>query len=651
MYNNATLAGLPSQPPSHAPYNIYPKYNTKAWLAQTGSARFVACEGPRGGLLESDEEDLVWAYKGVPVGFPPPDVGSYEAVGLDGDVCFDRFSRLRPYGMGAQGVADLSSDSATRDRGYMSRVNWGELQNKCLDQNGRRYKSGRAPEMRPGTEMPVLSAADLAWFEGKKAAERNSKGTRAPARTSSQSRTAILVRTWDNYEYQENDLHAIRSLITEASLLSGGEYQVFLFINVKRSDDRDSEVPIWDNDDAYQYILEKIPEEFRNIAILWNEDVCRQWYAPVGEHSVYFQQFMPVQWFSKTHPEFDYIWNWEMDARYIGQHYHFLEQIRSFSRKQPRKYLWERNSRYYFPQAHGSYENFTRATNEIAENSPHIHAVWGPQPWTPEQIPLGPEPPRSEAKDDFEWGVGEEADFVTLLPMWDPRETWWAYHDKLWGYSNEHATSQDRQFPRVPRRVFINTLVRFSAQLLHAMHLENLAGRSMASEMWPGSVALQHGFKAVYAPHPIWMSHQWPKDYLDLVFNAEGWGAGSLPGGGIDDGRGVGYDSEREARGQKQIGVGPNGEGRLGRWAQERDSPYNPDREHNFAGWSWYFWSDFPKVLYWRWLGWKARFQIVTIDGAFDNDGGAEEGGPEVSLSVLACESSQADKLTLWITV
>ena len=636
MYNNATLAGLPFQPPSHAPYNPYPNYNSKAWLAQMGSVPYVACEGPRGTILGQDNEDLVWAYKGVPVDFPPPDVGSYDAVGLDGDVCFDRFSRLGSYGMDVSQVADPSSNAATRNPGFMSRVNWGELQNKCLDKNAGRYKTGRAPEMRPGTELPFQSAADKAWLEGRRVdAEKNDKDTRAPARTFLQSRTAILVRTWDNYEYQENDLLAIRSLITEASLLSGGEYQVFLFINVKRPDDRDSELPIWDNEDAYQYILEKLPEEFRSIAILWNEDVCRQWYASVGEHSVYFQQFMPVQWFSLTHPEFNYIWNWEMDARYIGQHYHFLEQVRNFSRKQPRKYLWERNSRYYFPQAHGSYANFTTATNEIAERSPHINPVWGPQPWTPEQIPLGPEPPRSEAKDKFEWGVGEEADFITLLPLWDPRETWWAYHDKLWGYSNEHATSQDRQFPRIPRRVFINTLVRFSAKLLHAMHLENSAGRSMASEMWPGSVALQHGFKAVYAPHPIWMSHQWPKDYLDLVFNAEGWGAGSLPGGGIDNGRGVGYDSEREARGQKQIGVGPNREGRLGRWAQERDSPYNPDREHNFAGWSWYFWSDFPKVLYWRWLGWKARFQIVTIDGAFDNDGGAEDGGPEVSLLSL----------------
>ena len=86
------------------------------------------------------------------------------------------------------------------------------------------------------------------------------------------------------------------------------------------------------------------------------------------------------------------------------------------------------------------------------------------------------------------------------------------------------------------------------------------------------------------------------------------------------NGRGRGFDPEREEKGKAQSGTGPNGEGLPGRWSQERDAPYNPDREHNFGGWSWYFWSDFPKVLYWRWLGWKAGFSIVTIEGSQSTD-------------------------------
>ena len=45
--------------------------------------------------------------------------------------------------------------------------------------------------------------------------------------------------------------------------------------------------------------------------------------------------------------------------------------------------------------------------------------VWGPQPYnTTLQTPIGPKPPHSMADDAFTWGVGEEADLITLLARW-----------------------------------------------------------------------------------------------------------------------------------------------------------------------------------------------------------------------------------------
>ena len=40
------------------------------------------------------------AYKGVPQGMPDNVIGSYETLGLRNDVCFERFGRLGPYGLG-----------------------------------------------------------------------------------------------------------------------------------------------------------------------------------------------------------------------------------------------------------------------------------------------------------------------------------------------------------------------------------------------------------------------------------------------------------------------------------------------------------------------------------------------------------------------
>ena len=80
---------------------------------------------------------------------------------------------------------------------------------------------------------------------------------------------------------------------------------------------------------------------------------------------------------------------------------------------------------------------------------------------------------------------------------------------------------------------------------------------------------LSHGLKAVYAPQPIWTDRKWPAWYAEAIFNAD--------------------------------------DGVTARWGQQLDSPYNHDREANFGGWSWYYRSVFPHILYRRWLGWTAK--------------------------------------------
>ncbi|KAK5156110.1 hypothetical protein LTR04_005662 [Oleoguttula sp. CCFEE 6159] len=400
-------------------------------------------------------------------------------------------------------------------------------------------------------------------------------------------RTAVLIRTWEGHSYTQNDFQAIRALITELSLLSGGEYQVFLFVNVK-----DYNAPIFDNDQVYRDVLKSaVPQEFRDISVLWNEKLCTEWYPVIGDWQVYWHQFMPLQWFSKNHPEFDYVWNWEMDARYIGNHYHFLEQIAAFSRNVPRKHLWEQNQRFYFPEVHGIYQNYIDDTNAIIANVTSkglLTPVWGPQSYSPKQEPLGPDPPRTSDQDNYTWGADEEADLITLQPIWDPTKTGWDFKYKIWNFAEGKSphfspdnpldpSFYDPSFETLPRRVFINTQVRLSKKMLHAMHVENQAGRTMQAEMWPATVALHHGLKAVYAPHPIWLDRKWPAWYLDAVFNADG--------------------------------------GKAARWGVDSDSVYNRDREVNFKGWSWYYTSYFPKVLYRRWLGWKAEDGLGNVGG------------------------------------
>lgn len=555
--------------PTPTPYLPYPNFNSDRWKSQW-KGDYAPCVGPRGKPLNESLEDMIHAWPSVPDGFPKPAIGDADVLGIDIDHCFDRFHRFGPYGYGEEEKDNVDLWQQPSSKPDWSYTPWGELQDQCVLANKQRYGS-------PAREVMKLTYDTSMPEDHLTTPPHTSELSKDP---SYRPRTAVLIRAWEGYNYKDNDHEAIRALIAELNLLSGGEYQVFLFVNIK-----DSNTDIYGNHEVYMDVLKaNVPQEFWDIAILWNEGLVEQWYPKVGHWDVYWHQFMPVQWFSKTHPEFDFIWNWETDARYTGNHYHFLEKIADFSRQVPRKYLWERNARFYLPAIFGTYDQFlndTFATIEQAMASEQMKPVWGPLPYAANKMdPVGPTPPTTLEEDNFEWGVGEEADLITLQPIWEPTSTEWTMRDKIWNFVegvrpiftsnrgvNEAFTHPE--FKNVPRRAFINTVARFSRRQLHAMHVENLAGRSMQAEQWPTTAALHHGLKAVYAPHPIWTDRKWPSWYMDAIFNADG--------------------------------------GKLARWGQESDSVYAHDREHNFHGWSWYFDSAFPRVLYRRWLGWMAE--------------------------------------------
>ncbi|KAF2279997.1 uncharacterized protein EI97DRAFT_366344, partial [Westerdykella ornata] len=610
-------------------YNPFPPYNSPAWNREW-EGEYVPCQGPRELLLDN-AEDQVYVYKGVPESFPKVFAGSYDVLGLDGDVCFDRYSRYGAYGLG-NGTEDGSvvGWKAPKRHVQWKDVKWGRLQDECLERNKMRF----APEARvPMVKKPTtaFSAIESVQYYAEKGASEGpvvidahdsrvdllGREEKTTLKRKYHHRTAVLIRAWTGYRYEENDIMAIRAMVSELALQSGGEYAVYLYVHVKNANQ-----DIFNDADLYKRVVEdNVPEELRDIAILWSEAIFPEWYPNVGDYQVYWQQFMCLQWFSLTHPEFDYIWNWETDARYIGHHYHFLEKVSEFAERQPRKLIWERNKRFYIPSIHGTYKEFVERTHadvlNASANSLIPPPVWGPRPWKaaiPPQRPSGPTPPTSFEEDNFEWGVGEPADLITLLPIWDPRNTSWSFKDKIWNYIpgvRPLFTEQDwaadwfthPDFAHLDRRVFINTVVRFSRRMLQAMHDENRAGRSMQAEMWPATVALQHGLKAVYAPHPIFNDREWPSTYAEAIFDAAST-----------------VDGETGAPVMQVQGA----------WTEQQDSPYNHDREYNFQGWSWYFASRFPRMLYRRWLGWEvevSRWGVETVvEGGEEGEGEGERG-------------------------
>ncbi|KAL8777678.1 MAG: hypothetical protein Q9213_007752 [Squamulea squamosa] len=575
-------------------------------------------------------------YPGTVNGFPEAVMGSHEVLDLRDDICFERFGRLGPYGYGysvkrggtgaglhgdREGAEALWSGSESTTEVDYSAVEWVKVQAACATKNAGRFRPIEKPgdnlflDLRASGEQ--ASQEDIVKGEASILEDDSIVGKRdesevpkaasnemvagsetVPTNLTLLPRTAILIRTWWDFHYTAENIIYLRSLIAELSLLSGGEFAVHFLIHV-----RDDNVPIWADKKIYNRILENaLPTEFRGMGTLWSERQMGLIYGGIQEsffrdlpvHGVYRSTFMPVQYFSHQHPEYDFVWNWEMDVRYTGHWYHFFDRIRKWTKAQPRKGLWERNGRFYIPSVHGSWEDFkqmVRVQTEMGTDSPNNiwsslkapsdnsnpssritqaksdKSIWGPEP--PPDVLMNQndvKPPTSYEKDKYEWGVSEEADLITFNPLFDPEGTTWFFTEDITGYNITTSLP--------PRRAAITTTSRLSKRLLTLMHRETVLKRhTMFSEMWPASVSLHHGLKAVYAPHPMYIDRDWPPSYLAAVMNG----------------------------------------GRNGASGGARTSVYG-GREHNFKGTTWFYDAGFAPNLWRRWLGMKV-----------DNDGGERE--------------------------
>jgi hypothetical protein len=216
------------------------------------------CRGPRGRLLsDPSTEDLLRPVHSLPnVSFPEPTFGSWDVIGLEKAwMTFDQ--RYGPYGYGEE---EESYNFTLVD---WASVDWGALQDQCMLSRPKRFfgneflQTGAAPRFRLARDGDI---------------ERSVEGKTG--------RQAVILRTWDSYEYTPEDLWSIRAIISETSLAANGRYTVFLLVDVKREDG----AKIHEDDDFYQQVLkESVPEEFWNIAVLFHRSLQSSWYPKVNE--------------------------------------------------------------------------------------------------------------------------------------------------------------------------------------------------------------------------------------------------------------------------------------------------------------------------------------------------------------------------------
>lgn len=534
----ASASPLPLPPLVHNPY---PDYDSQAYLEEHYPV--AECYLDREETIPAPD---VFSYPGVPQHMVLPSFGSYEELGISHDVCFERFGRLGPYGYGynaregglglgmrseQQGAESIWQQQAKINYKDMD---WGAAQRACYKKNQRRFEvqgsetviesheTGRL-NMSASLAKRQFSLPDFSQVNGRNAGTAQVPGGKlTTAGKKLVPRTAYVLRAWTGFEYTNYEILTLRAMINELSLKSGGEYDLHILLHVK-----DDTIPIWSSKEVYQKVIEEnIPEEFWGITTLWSVQQMKMYYpGPFGEppaniagqeiHGVYRSAHFAIQWFAQQHPEYDFVWNWEMDMRLSGHYYEFHQGVAEWAKKQPRKGVWERNEKLWIPELHGTWENFTKFVDAETLYKGDI-PIWGPAEF-PGSGPIEPpeynQPPMGYFdKDAWTWGVGEEADLITFNPIFDPAETNWVFRKDISGY--------DLEQPIPPRRCAIVTVSRYSRRLLDMMHEETYIGKHSAfPEMWPPTVALHHGFKAVYIPHPVYFDRKWPVEYMDQIFN------------------------------------------------------------------------------------------------------------------------------------
>jgi hypothetical protein len=574
------------------PYNIYSEYKK---------------EFPEAVECFLDVEDTIaipniHSYNGVPQGMPEAVMGSHQVLGTTDSFCFDRYGRLGPYGFGyskkkggiGAGIEGEREGAETVWEGRLpidfSKIKWHDVQKRCFEKNKNRFNTKKPITAEAYRDMPA------------KRDEIKTDNTTSPI-SNKTSRTAVVIRTVWDYNYRPETKVYLRGLISELALLTGGEYTVHFLIHVKNDNE-----PIWADQDTYDRVLKNsLPEEFQGMGTLWSERQMNLIYGGLPDsnyrnlpvHGVYRSAHFPLQYFAHQHPEYDYFWNWEMDARYTGHWYSLFDNARKFAREQPRKGLWERNDRFYVPEVHGTWDDFKQMvrvqsempaqpnTNKWAnigpdgsfQTPPEIDKpIWGPLPPAQDFVPFAsdPEPPTTYEKDVYTWGVGEEADLITFNPLFDPDRTDWLLRDDVTAYNTTLGMP--------PRRTAVVTASRLSRRLLNTMHNETVFHQhTMFSEMWPATAALHHGLKAVYAPHPVYIDRMWPLKYLAQIMN----------------------------------------NGKNGAVGGARKGVFGDDMQHSLLGVTWHYNTGFAPNLWRRWLGYK-------IDGG----GGEEE---ELQLEGRMC--------------
>ena len=230
-----------------------------------------------GGTRQSSSSSARSTADGWPEKQPPSMFGSYEELGLEQGICFDRWSRLNPAGFDDDNI-DLTRDvdKPVEPRNDWENVDWKGLQDQCFTDNMNRYELGDRENR------------TLFWLPSRSDLEDVDNALYFPPppvnhwlnRAKYALRAGLVMHIGAGKEWTLDTTQYLRSLIIELSLHSGAEYELIILVESILSGRE-----IWSNKTAYQDELKNsAPAEFRNLTLLYNDALLEAWYPGTTLH-------------------------------------------------------------------------------------------------------------------------------------------------------------------------------------------------------------------------------------------------------------------------------------------------------------------------------------------------------------------------------
>jgi Protein of unknown function (DUF3405) len=172
---------------------------------------------------------------------------------------------------------------------------------------------------------------------------------------SAMAKQALVLRAYENYTWGLDDIRNVRAFIVELALNPEpkNRYDVHLLVEVHT---RNSSY-VMSEKERLAILQRSIPREFWSLTTLWSEEELTWLYPDLPgkflNHMIptssYRSCFMPVQVFSKNHPQYDFIWNWEMDTRSTQEYGEAFDKIAQYANQAPIDQLLEKQTRWHIP--------------------------------------------------------------------------------------------------------------------------------------------------------------------------------------------------------------------------------------------------------------------------------------------------------------